>query len=207
MTSVSIIGTGNMARGIGTRAAAAGSHVQLLGRDTDRTAALATELGAHAGAVGDPLTGDIVVLAVPYPAAAGVVESYGDALVGKVVVDITNPVDFATFAGLVTPADSSAAQEIAKSVPTGAHVVKAFNTLFASTLADGQVKGEPLDVLIAGDDADAKTRVADLATSAGLRPLDAGPLDRAHWLEGLGFLHMTLAGAAGNFGTTVKLIG
>ena len=207
MTSVSIIGTGNMARGIATRAAAAGSEVQVLGRDTDRTTALATELGATAGTVGDALTGDIVVLAVPYAAAAPIVESYGDALVGKVVVDITNPVDFATFAGLVTPADSSGAQEIAKSAPAGTHVVKAFNTIFASTLADGQVKGEPLDVLIAGDDADAKARLGDLVAKAGLRPLDAGPLERAHWLEGLGFVHMTIASGAGNFGTTVKIIG
>jgi 8-hydroxy-5-deazaflavin:NADPH oxidoreductase len=144
---------------------------------------------------------------VPYPTAAPIVAGYGDALVGKVVVDITSPVDFTTFAGLVTPADSSGAQEIAKSAPAGAHVVKAFNTIFASTLADGQVKGEPLDVLIAGDDTDAKARLADLVTRAGLRPLDAGPLERAHWLEGLGFLHMTLASAAGNFGTTVKIVG
>lgn len=207
MTSVSIIGTGNMARGIATRAVAAGSDVQVLGRDTDKTAAFAAELGARAGSVGDALIGDIVVLAVPYPAAAPVVAGYGDALVGKVVVDITNPVDFATFAGLVTPADSSAAQEIAKVVPAGAYVVKAFNTIFASTLVDGQVKGEALDVLIAGDDVDAKARLADVVTKAGLRALDAGPLDRAHWLEGLGFLHMTIASGAGNFGTAVKIIG
>jgi predicted dinucleotide-binding enzyme len=130
------------------------------------------------------------VLAVPYPAAAEVIAEHGDALRGKVVVDITNPVDWATFEGLVTPADSSAAEEIEKLLPQGTPVVKAFNTTFASTLSSGEVAGQPLDVLLAGDDADAKATVASFVEAGGLRPLDVGPLRRARQLEQLGFLNM-----------------
>ena len=208
MSSISIIGTGNMARGIATRAVAGGNDVQILSRDSARAAALADEVGkATSGELGDPITGDIVILALYYDVAKSVIEQYGNALDGKVVVDISNPVDTATFAGLVVPADSSAAQEIAALVPSAA-VVKAFNTTFAGTLAAGQVEGQPLDVLIAGDDDAAKRAVSELVESAGLRPLDVGDLSKARWLEGIGFLHIGLQLSRGtNFATAVKLIG
>jgi NADPH-dependent F420 reductase len=209
MSTVSILGSGNMARGIATRALAGGNSVQILARDPQESAALAAELGGSAtsGAIGDSLTGDVVVLAVPYPAAAPLVEQYGDQLAGKVVVDITNPINVETFDGLVTPADSSAAQEIAKAAPGGAPVVKAFNTTFAGTLVEGQVRDLPLDVFIAGDDADAKNAVAGIVESGGLRPIDVGPLANARYLDGLGFLHIALQMSRGTqFSTAVKLI-
>jgi 8-hydroxy-5-deazaflavin:NADPH oxidoreductase len=209
MSSVSILGSGNMARGIGTRVAAGGNTVQILARDPQESATLADELGGSAtsGAIGDPLTGDIVVLAVPYPAAAPLVEQYGDQLAGKVVVDITNPLNVETFDGLVTPPDSSAAQEIAKSAPADTRVVKAFNTTFAGTLVAGQVKDQPLDVFIAGDDTDAKAALAGVVEAGGLRAIDAGPLANAHYLEGIGFLHIALQMSRGTqFSTAVKLV-
>jgi 8-hydroxy-5-deazaflavin:NADPH oxidoreductase len=209
MSSVSILGSGNMARGIGTRVAAGGNTVQILARDPQESATLADELGGSAtsGAIGDPLTGDIVVLAVPYPAAAPLVEQYGDQLAGKVVVDITNPLNVETFDGLVTPPDSSAAQEIAKSAPAGTRVVKAFNTTFAGTLVAGQVKDQPLDVFIAGDDTDAKAALAGVVEAGGLRAIDAGPLANAHYLEGIGFLHIALQMSRGTqFSTAVKIL-
>jgi len=194
MTSVTILGAGNMARGIATRALAGGHSLQVLDRDREKAAALATELGGavDVAAAGDQLTGDLVVLAVPYDAAAPLVREYGEQLRGKVIVDITNPVDWASFDGLVVPADSSAAEEIAKVAPEGVPVVKAFNTTFAKTLVSGEVTGQPLDVLIAGDDEPAKQAVADLVAAGGMRPIDAGPLRRARQLEQAGFLHMLL---------------
>ena len=209
MSSVSILGSGNMARGIGTRVAAGGHTVQILARDPQESATLADELGGSAtsGAIGDPLTGDIVLLAVPSPAAAPLVEQYGDKLAGKVVVDITNPLNVETFDGLVTPPDSSAAQEIAKSAPADTRVVKAFNTTFAGTLVAGQVKDQPLDVFIAGDDTDAKAALAGVVEAGGLRAIDAGPLANAHYLEGIGFLHIALQMSRGTqFSTAVKLV-
>ena len=183
-----------MARVLGTRALVGGNTVEVIGRDAAKAAALASELGGSttAGAIGSTPAGDIVILAVPYASAAAVVSQYGDALNGKVIVDITNPFDHADLTQLVTPADSSAAQEIAKAAPAGAHVVKAFNTLFGHVLAAPQVAGHPLDVFIAGDDAEAKARVSSFIESLGLRPLDTGDLKMAHWLEGVGLLMVRL---------------
>ena len=189
---VTVVGTGNMGRGIATRLLAGGHGVTLLDREASKAEDLARELGGsvNAGAVGDPISGEVVVLAVPYEAAATLVGQYGEALSGKVVVDITNPVDWETFDGLVTPPDSSAAEEIEKAAPEGARVVKAFNTTFAGTLVEGEVAGQPLDVYVAGDDDEAKEMVSQLARDGGLVAIDAGPLRRARQLEGLGFLGM-----------------
>ena len=199
---VTIIGAGNMARGIGTRVLAGGNDVELIGRNRAAAEALAEELGAT---VGDRVSGEVVVLAVPYDAVADVVAEHGDGLRGKVVVDITNPVDWSTFDGLVTPSNSSAAEEIAKLLPEGTPVVKAFNTTFAPTLSAGEAGGQTLDVLLAGDDADAKEMVAAFVEAGGLRPLDVGPLQRARQLEQLGFLHITAQEPLGaGYGSAIK---
>jgi 8-hydroxy-5-deazaflavin:NADPH oxidoreductase len=207
--NVTIIGTGNMGRGIATRLLAGGHGVTLLDRDGAKGEALAGELGGSAGAgtVGDRIPDEVLILAVPYEAAGPLVRQYGEALSGKVVVDITNPVNWETFDDLVTPPDSSAAEEIEKEAPEGARVVKAFNTTFAGTLVEGSVAGQPLDVYVAGDDAGAKETVAQLVRDGGLVAIDAGPLRRARQLEGLGFLGMTLQGPLGlNFSSAWKLI-
>jgi predicted dinucleotide-binding enzyme len=154
---------------------------------------LARELGGSVGAgtVGDPVAGDVVVLAGPYEAAAPLVRQYGEALSGKVVVDIINPVDWQTFDGLVIPPDTSAAEEIEKAAPEDAWVVKVVNITFAGTLVEGQVAGQSLDVYVAGDDAEAKETVLQLAHDGVLVAIEAGPLRRARQLEGLGFLGMS----------------
>ena len=194
MTDVTIIGTGNMARGLATRAIAGGKSVQLLAHDDKAKAdALAAELGGQVttGVVGDELSGDIVIPAVYFDPAKDVVAKLGSALDGKVYVDITNPVDTSTFEGLSVPAGSSAAEELQKT--TGAKVVKAFNTTFAVTLAAGDVAGQQLDVLIAGDDDAAVQAVAEFASAGGLRPIVVGPQRRARQLEQAGFLHILLS--------------
>lgn len=204
---ITIIGTGNMGRAIATRALAGGHGVTLLGTETAKAQALADELSGdvRAGQVGDPLDGDIVVFAVWYAALHDVLGRYGDQLDATIVLDITNPIDVDAFEPLELEA-GSAAQEIAARAP-GAKVVKAFNTTFAVTLAAGEVAGQPLDVLIAGDDEGAKATVAQLASDGGLRPVDAGPLKRARELEALGYLHMALQQPLGtNFASTVKLL-
>ncbi|MFD5493010.1 NADPH-dependent F420 reductase [Streptomyces sp. NPDC127091] len=193
---VTIVGAGNMARGIGTRALAGGHSVRLHDRGKAKAEELATALsqatpGADATAVDAEAAADadIVVLALPYPAARDAADPWAGTLAGKVVVDISNPVDFSTFDSLVVPPGTSAAEQIAAAVPES-RVVKAFNTTFAGTLTAGEVAGRPLDVFIAGDDEAAKQTVADLVSSAGLRPLDVGPLRRARELEAFQFLHM-----------------
>jgi predicted dinucleotide-binding enzyme len=189
MSSISIIGSGNMASAIGALAVKGGNAVEVMGRDAAKAAALARELGngATAGKWGATPAGEIVILAVLFDSAVPVVSQYGDALAGKIIVDITNP--FTSDAkGLVTPEGSSGAQEIAKAAPAGAHVVKAFNTLFSNVLA----AGGPLDVFMAGDAAHAKASVSAFIKSLGLRPQDTGDLSMAHWLEGAGLLSVGL---------------
>jgi predicted dinucleotide-binding enzyme len=203
MTSISIIGAGNMGTAIAAIATKGGASVQLLAQDAEKTAAAAATLSASvvSGVSGDALTGDIVVLALPYPAVAGVLAQYQGRLDGKIVVDITNPLNFATFDSLVVPADGSAAQVIAETVP-GARVLKAFNTTFAATLATGGVNGvAPTTVLVAGDDASAKEALISVLVAGGVLAVDAGTLKRARELEALGFLQLTLA-AAGTTGWT-----
>jgi 8-hydroxy-5-deazaflavin:NADPH oxidoreductase len=206
---ITIVGTGNMARGIATRALAGGHDVTLVGTEREKAEQLAGELGGQgSGSVqaGDGVGGDAVVLAVPYPAVSDVLDRYRDALAGTVIVDITNPVDFSTFQPLSFDAGSGA-QEIASAAPRGAKVVKAFNTTFAGTLVEGKVAGQPLDVLIAGDDDDAKATVKQLVEDGGMRAVDAGPLARARELEALGYLHMALQEPLGTgFSSTVKVI-
>jgi 8-hydroxy-5-deazaflavin:NADPH oxidoreductase len=130
---------------------------------------------------------------------------YGDQLDGKVLVDITNPIDVDAFEPLKLDA-GSAAEEIQGRAP-GAKVVKAFNTTFAGTLVEGTVLGQQLDVLIASDHEDAKETVDRIVSDAGLRPVDAGPLKRARELEAVGYLHMALQQPLGqNFTTAIKLL-
>jgi 8-hydroxy-5-deazaflavin:NADPH oxidoreductase len=190
MSSISIIGTGNMARTIGALAVAGGNTVEVLGRDPSKAADLAKALGggATAGEWGTVPAGDIVIVAVLYAGVVPVVARYGDALAGKVIVDISNPFN-AEADGLAIREDTSVAQEAARAAPASASVVKAFNTVFGHVLE----KGRPLDVFIAGDNAQAKASVEAFIESLGLRPLDIGGLKMAHWLEGAGLVVMGLA--------------
>ncbi|AEI12180.1 NADPH-dependent F420 reductase [Cellulomonas gilvus] len=176
MTTFSIIGTGNMAKAIGGVLADGGSDVSYVTREQVGTAPLA----------------DVVVLAVPYPAVDSILEAYGDALAGKTVVDITNPLNFETFDSLVVPAGSSAAAQIQAKLPSST-VLKAFNTTFAATLASKKVGDLPTTVLVAGDDAAAKQALVAAVQAGGVGALDAGSLARAHELEAIGFLQLTLA--------------
>lgn len=195
--TISIIGSGGMAAAIAGRTVKAGHTVEVVSRDRAKAQALADKLGAGAtiGTYGAVPAGDIVILAVPYSSAASVVADFGDALDGKVIIDITNPVA-PDLSGLVTPSGSSGAQETAKGLPAGAHVVKAFNTIFGHVLG----RGGRLDAFIAADDAEAKARVSTFLESLGLRPLDVGGLHMAQTLESLGLLMIGLAkNGAGTF--------
>lgn len=205
---VTIVGAGNMGRGIGTRVVAGGHQVEILAQDPGHARKLAEELGGSATAIeaGAPFGGEVVVLAVYYPGIKDAVRQYADRLAGKVVVDITNPLDTQTWDSLATPPGTSSAEETQQLVPQGTPVVKAFNTTFAPTLVAGEVAGQQLDVLIAGDDDEAKQKVARLAADGGLRPIDVGPLRRAQQLEQLGFLHIAVQQPLGlGFASAVKL--
>ncbi|SDZ57052.1 NADPH-dependent F420 reductase [Herbiconiux ginsengi] len=200
MTSISIIGSGNMAGAIGALALKGGDTVEISARDAAKAASLVRTLGGGAtvGTWGAAPAGDIVVLAVLFESAVDVVREYGEALAGKIVVDITNPFS-PTATGLAVPHDTSVAQLIAAAAPADTQVVKAFNTLFRDVLASGG----PRDVFMAGDSADAKASLAAFITLIGHRPRDVGDLGMAHWLEGASLLEMGLARSGLGFGLSL----
>lgn len=213
--NVTIIGPGNMGRAIGTRAVAGGHSVTFVGKTSEsaKEAAEQVKSSAKKGAkvstanLADVELGDVVVLAVWYGTNMEVTKQLGAKLADKVLVDIANPVN-STYDGLATAPDSSSAEEVAKAAAPGAKVVKAFNTTYAGTLLASQVAGQPLDVFIAGDDAAAKDKVAQLVKDGGLRPIDAGPLSRARQIEGMQLLHITVQSTLGtNWGSTIKILG
>ncbi|WP_213816620.1 NADPH-dependent F420 reductase [Glaciihabitans sp. dw_435] len=180
MTSVTVFGSGKMGSAIGSIFTAGGATVDHITSSTpDAT-----------------VTGDIVVFAVPYGAIGDIVAKHRDQLAGKIVVDITNPIDFSTFT-FVVPADGSGANEIAKLLPAST-VVKGFNTTFAQTLAD---PSRGAVVLIAGDNADAKATVLAAIQAGGFAAVDTGALAAARELEGFAKLQIQLAmgGKIGGF--------
>ena len=213
--NITIIGAGNMGRGIGTRAVAGGHSVTFVDANPETAEKAAADVkaaaknGAKVGtaSLGDAQLGDVVVLAVWYGTNIELAKQLGNKLAGKVVVDIANPLN-STYDGLATAPDSSSAEDLARAIANGAKVVKAFNTTYAGTLVAGQVAGQPLDVFIAGDDADAKAKVAQIVTDGGMRAVDAGPLNRARQIEGMQLLHIVLQGTLGtNWGSALKILG
>ncbi len=211
--NVTIVGPGKMGRAIGTRAAAAGHSVTFVGdkpenaKDAVQDVKASTKSDAQVSSANleDVKLGDIVVLALWYGTNKQVARQLGKKLDGKVVVDIANPLN-STYDNLATAPDSSSAEEVADVIP-GAKVIKAFSTTYAGTLRAGQVDGQPLDVWIAGDDADAKNKVVQLVKDAGMRPIDAGPLSRARQIEGMQLLHIVTQATLGtNWGSTIKVL-
>jgi NADPH-dependent F420 reductase len=197
--NITLFGAGNMGRGIGTRLVTGGHSLTLVDSSPESADALVKELksAAKGGAVVRSASfdavelGDVVILAVKYGVNLELAKQLGSRLNGKVVVDIANPLN-ASYDGLATAPGTSSAEELARVVPAGAKVVKAFNTTFSGTLVAGKVGSVPLDVFIAGDDESAKKKVLKLVEDGGMVGVDAGPLLRARELESLGLLGITL---------------
>ena len=183
-TTIAIIGAGNVGRALATSATRAGYHVIVSSSDPEDAQAVAAATGATVATSNREAAAaaGIVVLAVPYPALESLTSELADALTGKVVVDVTNrPIQ-------TGPAIAEALQA---RLPE-AHVVKAFNTAFASRQADPLVDGVQADAFVAGDDAAAKAAVLALAEAIGFRPIDAGGLEVAGTLEGMAWLNISL---------------
>ncbi|GAA1896300.1 NADPH-dependent F420 reductase [Actinomadura bangladeshensis] len=193
---IAIIGAGNVGSAIARGCVRAGHDVVISATDPAHAEGVAGTVGARAAesnaAAADGA--DMIVLAVPYPAVSSVAAEIADVVAGRVIIDVTNPMN-ADFSGLAVT-DRSAAEALQESLPQ-ALVVKAFNTVFAANQADPAVDGTQLDGFYAGDDADAKQKVADLLSAIGYRPIDTGALAAARALEHMGFLNISLNAANG----------
>jgi NADPH-dependent F420 reductase len=185
--SIGIVGAGNMGRSIASQLGKTGERVVLADRDAAKAEGVVAEIGAGdgvgAGGMDAALASEVVVLALWYPVTIEFAGEHAAELEGKIVVDISNPVD-ESWTRLATDPSTSSAELLAERLPQS-RIVKAFNTTHAPALFDGQVDEVPLDVLLASDDDDAKSRVSELVRAAGLRPIDAGALDNARLLERL----------------------
>jgi hypothetical protein len=197
---VAIIGAGNVGQALVRVLARAGHEVTLAGRNEERTRRVADELGARwASSTADAATqAELIVLAVPHASTTDVAAQIRDRVAGKVVIDVSNRME---------PAETSVAEELAQALP-GARVVKAFNTIFASLLAEPNVHGQPLDGFFATDDEGARRKVAALLLSIGFRPVHVGGLAAARQLEAMGLLNIRLNMATnGDWRSSFVLVG
>lgn len=189
---IAIIGQGNVGRALQKNFQKAGAEVRTTGSNPGEV----REAGAW---------GEIVVLAVPSLARQAALRNLGD-LGGKLVIDPTNLLnEDQSYGGDLKKSGAEQVQEWA----AGARVVKAFNTVFAQNMPTGQVQGQALSLLVAGDDAAAKKQVLELGRAIGFEPVDVGPLSNARYLEALGFLNIQLGYGPTQYGTDIgfKIVG
>jgi NADPH-dependent F420 reductase len=201
--NITIIGAGNMGSALARQFARGGHQVGIASRSVEKAKAIAAanpgvRVKQPADAAADA---SIIVVATGYPDAVPALQSLGS-LAGKIVIDITNPLS-ADYMSLTVGHDTSAAEQIAKAVP-GADVVKAFNTVFAQVLTEGPAfaNGQTAPVFVASDSDRAKQVVKSLIQSIGFKPVDAGPLRNARYLEPLAGLNIYLGFGAGH-GTAI----
>jgi predicted dinucleotide-binding enzyme len=205
---IAIIGTGNVGKALGATLARAGNSIIYAAASPDSSHKVAKELGGKAATSAREAAeeAEIVVIAVPY-ASAGyhVASEIAPVVSGKIVIDVTNPLK-PDSTGLATEGGPSGAENFASWLP-GAHVVKAFNTLFASIQADPRSHGVEIDALFATDDQDARAKVGALLRSLGFRPVYVGPLARARELEAMAFMNVQLQmNAEGEWRTSYSLL-
>jgi hypothetical protein len=205
---IAIIGTGNVGQALGGSFARAGHEVTFAGRNPEKTRQVAAGLGSSAAptVAAAAREADAIVLAVPAGEVEGVLAEIGSAAAGKVVLDATNPLK-PDYSGLANTGAPSIAERVADLLP-GAHVAKAFNTLFGAVQADPTTHGTTLDALYATDDDVAAATVTELASSIGFRPVRVGPLAAARELEALAWLNIRLQLInGGDWRTALVLVG
>ena len=196
---IGIIGSGNVGGTLGTRWASAGHAVTFGSRDPGAPdmKQLLVRAGSNARAAtlqDTAKSGDVLLLATPWPVTKDVVQGLGD-LTGKVLIDATNPL-LPDLSGLAVGANTSGAEQVA-GWARGAKVVKAFNTV-GSNIMDNPAFGADKPVLFfCGDDAEAKGKVKQLADELGFESVDAGPLTQARVIEPFALLWISLVFKAG----------
>lgn len=205
---VAIIGSGNVGSAIARAATRRLHDVTVADPDSEKLGGLAQQLrvSTTTSATEAAKDADAVVIAVPFGAVKDVAGAIADVVDDKIVIDVTNPLKD-DYSGLATEGGASGAELLQEQL-AGAKVVKAFNTVLASNQDKGAVGEVQLDGFVAGDDPDAKKQVLYLLEEIGFRPLDAGPLAAARYLEAMAFLNISLNAANGwSWQSGWKLVG
>ncbi|MCL4507391.1 MAG: NADPH-dependent F420 reductase [Chloroflexi bacterium] len=186
-------GTGKEGSGLALRWAHSGHQVIIGSRDASKAQRVAEELNLALGTAGEikgmdnaaaAQSSDVAVLTVPYTAHTGSLSAVREALKGKVLVDVTVPVNPSDFTRVMAPAAGSAAREAQTLLGADVQVVSAFQNISATHLKKLTGKID-CDVLVCGDSDEAKKLVLQLVADAGMKGWDAGPLDNAGVVEGL----------------------
>ncbi len=172
---IAIIGKGNVGSALKRGLERKGYEVRMTGRGD--------------GVLDAGKWGEVLIFAMPHSAVDDALGTLGDAVKGKIIVDVTNPLTPGL--DLAVGFTTSAAEELQKKAPE-AMVVKAFNTVFAAVMDSGKVKGSQVSVFAAGDDMKARSEVLELARDIGFDAVDAGPLKNARLLEPLALLNISL---------------
>ena len=178
-TKIGIIGKGSVGSALARGLARAGHDVTTSGKENVKETAAAA---------------DVVILAIPFGAIDDALKTMGNAVDGKILVDVTNALDEKM--GLAVGCTTSGAEELQKKAP-GAKVVKAFNTVFAEHQDSGRINDQVLTAFAASDDGRARDAVLALARDIGFDAVGAGPLQNARWLETLGYLNIQLGYVVG----------
>jgi NADPH-dependent F420 reductase len=210
-TTIAIIGaTGRMGSAIARSLARGPYRLLLFAHDKEKLENLKSDIVhdsplAEIDCVGCPMDAsweaDVIIPAVPYAAEKEVAEKIREVATQKIVVSIANPLN-ETNSGLLTPASTSAAEELQKSLPFS-KVVKAFSTSYAANFSQPVIGGQKADAFIAGNDEEAVSLVRDLVKTAGFQPVVAGNLAVSRTLESMQLLLIQLTqkneykGAAG----------
>ncbi len=176
---IGIIGDGNVGSALARGLKRAGHDVQTTGKENVRETAA---------------WGEIVILAIPFGAFDDALNTMGDAINVKVLVDVTNALD--ENMALVIGCTTSGAEELQRKAKS-AQVVKAFNTVFAEHQETGRIGDQLLTAFAAADDETARETVLTLARDIGFDAISAGPLQNARWLETLGYLNIQLGYVVG----------
>jgi len=177
---IAIIGNGNVGSALERGWKRAGHDVRATGRENVKETAG---------------WGELIVLAVPFGAIDDALKTMGDAVQGKVLIDVTNALG--ENMELAVGCTTSGAEELQRNA-AGAKVVKAFNTNFAQHMDSGRVGDTALTVFAASDDDGARGTALQLAQEIGFDAVGAGPLQNARWLETLGYLNIQLGYVVGH---------
>lgn len=192
-TQISVLGTGKMGSVVGRTLADAGLRIVYGSRSPEESADKFADLpnvtvtGYKQGCTAS----DYIVVAVPWANTLDLIEKHRDCLADKIIIDLTNPTS-ADWSCLVTPTDSSAAEQIADASGSP-RVVKAFNGITADNFRQPRFSGEPAQVFYCGNDPEAKSEVRELIQLCGYKPVDCGSLENARYLESLAMLWVQLA--------------
>jgi len=190
---IAVIGTGSVGGALGPEFAALGHEVVYGSRTPEREDVVAlvqrTAGNASAREPADAVKGaEFVVLAVPGLLVEEITRSLGN-LDDKIIIDPTNPLVGWEENNVRLQGEESNAELIQRTAPK-AHVVKAFSSLNYRQMIDPETSGGPISIMLAGNDSQAKSKVAKLVTALGLEPIDVGSVDAARHVEGMAILFL-----------------